>query len=70
MSSAPPTGSERAEARLAISEVDGTERYEQLHVGDTFEVDGEAWRLTDIRYSSAGQWAVVAVPAVSALPDA
>ena len=67
-SSARPAGSERAEVKLAISEVDGTERYEHLHVNDTFAVDGEPWLLTDIRYLGAGQWEVVAVPAASAFP--
>ncbi|MGW1670285.1 DUF6406 domain-containing protein [Streptomyces sp. NPDC002324] len=63
VSSARPTGSERAEVRLVISEVDGTERYEHLRVEDTFAVDGETWRVMDVRYFNAGQWEVVAVPA-------
>ncbi|MEU4964921.1 DUF6406 domain-containing protein [Streptomyces smyrnaeus] len=62
MSSARPTESERVEVRLVISEVDASERYEHLHVNDTFSVDGETWRLMDVRYFSAGQWEVVAVP--------
>ncbi|MBD9703478.1 hypothetical protein IHE56_15580 [Streptomyces sp. ID01-12c] len=62
VSSARPTGAEPAEVRLVVVEVDGAERYEQLRVDDTFAVDGATWRLMDIRYFSAGQWEVVAVP--------
>lgn len=66
VSSARPTGAEPAEVRIVVVCVDGTERYEQLRVGDTFAVDGEAWCLLDIRHFSAGQWQAVAVPTETA----
>ncbi|MGW0946073.1 DUF6406 domain-containing protein [Streptomyces sp. NPDC002623] len=63
VSSARATASEPAQVTLTVLEADGAERDVTLHLNDTFVVDGESWRLTEIEHFPGGRWTVVAVPA-------